>query len=173
MTLPKKSVSAYGRFGVWSKRRLRRELLRVGWSSQRRHDDTPRNDGEQSSIGFQPVGNDGCVTQCGDTGLSGTCRSTRPNAVVTAGSLFHISRSRLNSHLSHSAQDPSRETYRCSEDQPILRSSRPNRPFAETPIRLFILAAALLMITVYARNHILNLAPHDLRILKMPKVLGG
>jgi hypothetical protein len=36
-----------------------------------------------------------------------------------------------------------------------------------------MLAVGLLAITVYARNDILNLAPHDLRILKMPKVLGG
>jgi hypothetical protein len=36
-----------------------------------------------------------------------------------------------------------------------------------------MLAAGLLVITVYARNHILNLAAHDLRILKMAKVLGG
>jgi type II secretory pathway pseudopilin PulG len=67
------------------------------------------------------------------------------------------------------------------EDQPMHRSSRLNRPFALSPKRdtpflglpdapaLIMLAAGLLAITVYARNHILNLArmiPEYLRWLK-------
>jgi hypothetical protein len=46
----------------------------------------------------------------------------------------------------------------------------PKRRHAHTPKRH---AAGLLVVTVYAGNHILNPAPYDLRILKIAKVFGG
>jgi hypothetical protein len=87
----------------------------------------------------------------------------------------------LNAHLSHTARDPSGEEYRCFGVAKtnqfcgalVLIALSPKRRNAHTPIRLNMLAAGLLVITVYARNHILNLALYDPRILKMAKVLGG
>jgi hypothetical protein len=143
----------------------------------------------QSSIGFQPVRHEECAAErfliSGDSGLSGTCGRCEPNARrYGLETLFYIQGSGLNAHLSHSARDPSREAYRgfgvAKTNQfsgvLVLIVPSPLRPFALSPVRrkrLIMLAAGLLAITVYARNHILNLAPYDPRILKMAKVLGG
>jgi hypothetical protein len=93
--------------------------------------------------------------------------------IGTAGSPVHIQGSGPHAHLSHSAPEPSREACPRVGVTKANQFSELHALIAHTPKRLFMLAAGLLVITVYARNDILNLAPYDLRILKMLKVLGG
>src|SRR5271165_5840500 len=83
----------------------------IGSVFRTRVDDVPvqprqfprRGNRKQSSIGFQPVGNDGYVAECvlisGDSDLSGKCRSIRAKCPsVRAGSLFYIQGSGASMH---------------------------------------------------------------------------